>query len=55
MAEREYDWYPAEDPKDWRTVTYDSNWYDHTACIAINNPKEMNSYILGTLKEVSAG
>ncbi len=55
VAEREYDWYPAEDPKNWRTVKYDPNWYDYTACIAINNLGEMNSYVLGTLKEMCAG
>jgi len=26
MVERKYDWYPAEDPKDWQTVKYDPDW-----------------------------
>jgi len=55
LTQREYDWYPAEDPKDWRTVKYDPSWYDYTASIAIDNPEEMNSYVLGTLKELYTG
>ena len=55
MVEREYDWHAAEDPKDWRTVKYDPEWYDHTARVAINNPEEMNSYVKGTLRELCAG
>ncbi len=55
MAGREFDWYPEENPKRWRTIKYDSDWHDHTARIAINNSDEMNSYVLGTLKEICAG
>jgi 1,4-dihydroxy-2-naphthoyl-CoA synthase len=51
----EYDWYPAEDPRDWRTIKYDPKWHDYTACISINNPNQMNSYVLGTLKEICSG
>ena len=51
MAEREYDWYPAEDPKDWRTVKYDPCWCDHTASIAINTPEEMDSNALEPSKK----
>lgn len=51
----EYDWHVAEDPDDWRTVTYDPEWHEFTARIAIDRPNDMNSYVLGTLKELSAG
>jgi len=55
LAKNEYNWYPADDPKDWRAVIYNPNWYDYTASITINNPNQMNSYVLGTLKELSNG
>jgi enoyl-CoA hydratase/carnithine racemase len=51
----EYDWFVAEDPADWKTVDYDPAWYDHTARVAIDRPHDMNSYVLGTLKELCAG
>ncbi|MEM0314073.1 MAG: enoyl-CoA hydratase/isomerase family protein [Candidatus Bathyarchaeia archaeon] len=54
MSGRVYDWHPSTDPKEWKTVKYDPKWHDYTACIAINNPDEMNSYVLGTLKELCA-
>lgn len=50
----EFDWHVAEDPDDWRTVNYDPDWYDFTARIAIDRPEDMNSYVLGTLKELCA-
>ncbi|MEW6456233.1 MAG: enoyl-CoA hydratase/isomerase family protein [Acidobacteriota bacterium] len=34
------------------TVVYDKNWHDHTSLIMINNPKELNSYLLSTLREM---
>lgn len=49
-----YDWHPAADYEEWRTVNYDPDWYDYTARIAIDRPDDMNSYVLGTLKELSA-
>lgn len=52
MTEREYDWQPDREPNKWRTVKYEPNWYEYTAKISINNAKEMNSYVLGTLKEL---
>lgn len=51
----EYDWHVAADPDEWRTVNYDPTWHDYTARIAIDRPEDMNSYVLGTLKELSAG
>lgn len=51
----EFDWFVAQDADDWRTVTYDPDWYDYTARIAIDRPDDMNSYVLGTLKEMCAG
>lgn len=35
-----------------KTVVYDDEWYDHTAMITIDNPKEMNSYLVSTLREM---
>jgi enoyl-CoA hydratase/carnithine racemase len=37
------------------TVIYDKDWYDHTALIMINNPKELNSYLISTLREMVQG
>lgn len=51
----EFDWFVAEDSDEWRTVDYDPEWYDHTARVAIDRPDDMNAYVLGTLKELSAG
>lgn len=36
-----------------KTVAYDKKWYEHTAMIVINNPKEMNSYLVSTLRRWS--
>lgn len=49
-----YDWHTAEDPDDWRTINYDPEWHDFTARIAFDRPEQMNSYVLGTLKELCA-
>lgn len=38
---------------EFTTVLYDKNWYDHTALITINNPKELNSYLISTLREMN--
>jgi len=56
MAESldEYDWHVAEHPDDWRTVNYDPEWHDYTARIAFDRAHDMNSYVLGTLKELCA-
>lgn len=51
----DFDWFVAEDPAEWRTVTYDPQWFDHTALVAIDRQADMNSYVLGTLKELCAG
>lgn len=51
----EYDWHVAQEPDEWRTVSYDPEWHDFTARIAIDRPHDMNSYVLGTLKELCAG
>ncbi len=39
---------------EFKTVIYDKKWYKHTALIMINNPKEYNSYLLDTLREMCA-
>lgn len=54
MTENKYDWEPDPNPENWKTVKYDPKWYNYTALIAINRPEEFNSYVLGTLKELSA-
>lgn len=51
----EFDWHVAADPDEWRTINYDPDWYDYTARIAIDRPHDLNSYVLGTLKELCAG
>lgn len=38
----------------FETVQYEKKWYEYTALIMINNPKEMNSYYLSTLREMCA-
>lgn len=50
-----YDWHVLEDPADWRTIAYDASWHPYTAKITIDRPEDMNSYVLGTLKELCAG
>ena len=32
------------------TVLYDPEWYQHTALVTINNPKQHNSYLIDTLR-----
>jgi enoyl-CoA hydratase/carnithine racemase len=39
----------------FETVIYDKQWYKHTAMIMINNPKELNSYLVSTLREMIQG
>jgi enoyl-CoA hydratase/carnithine racemase len=36
----------------FETVVYDKKWHTHSALIMINNPKELNSYLLSTLREM---
>ncbi len=55
MTGSRFDWHTDQNPKDWLTVKYDPSWYDYTSLISIDNPDEMNSYTLGTLKEICAG
>jgi len=50
-----YDWFVSADPDEWRTVSYDPAWYHRTALLTIDRPDDMNSYVLGTLKELCAG
>lgn len=37
-----------------KDVLYEKGWYTHTALIAIDNPREHNSYLLGTLRGMIA-
>lgn len=49
-----FDWQISSNPSEWRTVEYNPERHDFTAQVAIDRPDELNSYVLGTLKELCA-